>query len=235
MDFKNLTKWFKRDKEEQLEISDIKDMTLLILTDKTVPNLRAYLHSQGIKVDEIYYDINDAKIGMFMQSSYCRLVIMETGLGKFTSTVMREELSDLLGICDGVEKKISVFYTDSVIKSENTEGRRNKEVDWYKFTTTVDALNIIRTYNENYITEKELVADELETYEEVMKFKGKEIEIKENSNEVKANIEGDTYDKIVDIVRESLDNEKVYAISKDRKDTGVNIECDSLPIYEVVY
>ena len=216
-----------------------KDTALLLLIDKKIPNLRAYIHSRGIKVDEIYYDINEAKIGMFIQSGYCRLVVVETGLGVFTTTVMRAELSDLLGICDGVEKKITVFYTDSIIKSENTEGRRNKDVDWYKFKTTAETLDIIKAYNEKYVTDKELQEEVLESYEQVMKFTGDKVELKEDYNEVKANREGDPYDKLVGIVRNSINNEKVYAISRDRKhnkkDTEVNIDCDSLPIYDVAY
>jgi hypothetical protein len=129
---------------------------------------------------------------------------------------MRAELSDLLGIGDGIEKKITVFYTDSILKSENTAGRRNRHIDWFKYSTTTDAINKLREYNENYISDKELNIEPVESAEEVFKFKGKEAEIDVSDKEVKVYSYEDISIGVIENLRESLNNSessiKTYAV-----------------------
>ena len=152
------------------------DAVLMVLVDKYIPNFQKYMCDRGINVSNVYRSIEDAKVGMFMNSSCCRLIIIETGIGVFTTTKARAELTDLLGIADGINWFISVFYTDSIIKSENS--RKIKNVDWYEYSTVGEMIKQLIQYKEKYVMDGDLVEEVLPEYDEAVKLKFDELEVK---------------------------------------------------------
>ena len=74
------------------------------------------MRESGLNVSRIFKNIADARDELIMQTEPYRLVVVETGLGRFTSTSQRKEIIDLLGICTDEDSRASVFYTDSVLK-----------------------------------------------------------------------------------------------------------------------
>lgn len=170
----------KKGIETEVETPNIDaEMSLIILTERKLPNLRAFMADQGLNITEVYTDIEEAKIGLLMQSCGCRVAIIETGLGKFTTTAMRIELSDLLGMCDGIEKKVVAFYTDSLIKTDNTKGKKSN-AEWVQYQSTVEVANKLLEYKEKYTVNETVQPEKIESAETLLKIQGLFVGIKEN-------------------------------------------------------
>jgi hypothetical protein len=137
-----------------------------------------------------------------MQVEPSRIIIVDTGSGKFTNMSARKALVDLMGICDE-DTKISVFYTDSVIKSEvnNSYEVEGKKIEWYKYRSTADivATMLQHSKKENYIFDMEQHATETDV-ESLLHTRGIRVNVKDNMNlgmptilmeEIRVNMTGD--------------------------------------------
>lgn len=167
----------KRKESEDTEVIDSSEIALVILTDRRIPNMSDAFRDRGIPVFNIYTDIEEIKIGLLMQSGLTRVVIIDTGLGEFTTVTMRDEMTDLIGMCDGKEKRLSVFYTDSIIKSDSIKVAP-KNTDWQPYTAMSSCIDAILKYKERYV-DGEIEGDsELCSIEDALKIVGKEVEVK---------------------------------------------------------
>lgn len=141
--------------EQTDEVEEVvkEDMLLYIITDKTSTGLAEYFRNYGVHVSQVFTSITSARDTLLMSMEKFRLVVIESGTGRFASMIARKDLIDLLGICDE-DVKITVFYTDSVIKSEVTyaDETEDKPIQWLKFRSTVDVLaNLLKlSQTENY-------------------------------------------------------------------------------------
>lgn len=155
------------------EEQQTQDMILYIVMDKSIPGLINFFRECGVKVSNIFDDIVDAKNTVLMQSEPIRIVVVDTGLGKFTTTSMRSELIDMLGIADE-NSKTTVFYTDSALKVDTirTLGKSGKKIDWIQYKSTAVVAATILSYNENYIYDMEDDLDVIETSKSALNFKG---------------------------------------------------------------
>ena len=61
--------------------------------------------------------MTDIRNTILMQSSPTRVIFIETGMGVFTATKVRQEIIDTLSLSDD-DSKITVFYTSSVLKMD---------------------------------------------------------------------------------------------------------------------
>ena len=149
---KGLLDKIKRNTRQEISTSFTDKAELLILTEKAIPRMKQALKDRGLNVTDIYTDIEDIKLNLLMKTNTnCRIVVVERGLGVFNTTAMRVELTDLLGLCDGVSKKATVFYTDDILKSDNTKITKSHKIEWKHYKSTVDIINSIKDYNEDYI------------------------------------------------------------------------------------
>lgn len=198
--------------EEEVEKVE-EDMVLYLLIDRPVRGLMEYIRCLGINLSNIFNSIHDIRNAVLMQSNKCRIVVADTGMGKFTSTKNREELTDMLGICDE-NTRISVFYTDSIIKTDTIRelGKGKIDIDWFKYKGTVYMVADIMEYGEKYILDYD--SDELEKpieFNDLFNVKGVECESTVNNEiDVTSNI----------TVQEVIDN-------------MLNKDTDLLPKYEV--
>ena len=96
-----------RDAQQEVPIEKPKMMLYLVI-DKPVEGLLNYCRIPGVNVSNIYSDIGEAKNEVIMQSDPLRIVIVDTGLGKFTTTTMRAVLIDMMGISDD-QNRTTVF------------------------------------------------------------------------------------------------------------------------------
>lgn len=148
---------------------------LYIVTDKYNPGMLSYFRNYGVKVSNIFSNIDDAKDTILMQVGSSRLIILDTGTGRFTNMASRKSLVDLMGICDE-DTGISVFYTDSIIKSEvlTTEGVEDRLIDWYKYRSTADVLATLlqKSKTETYIYDSDEVDENIENSETILDLKG---------------------------------------------------------------
>lgn len=189
------------------DISDKEEMILYLITDRKVPGLINYFRECGVNLSNIYTSVDEATDTISMQSDRARIVVADTGLGKFTSTKIRHSLIDLLGICDE-NNKVSVFYTDSVIKVDSMSrlGKDADGIDWLKYSGTADMVAKILQYKENYVLD--YLADESEdmddtSHKELCGMKSKldfgELIVVDGlvPEELNKNMEGSEYQPIV--------------------------------------
>ena len=142
--------------EDTDEVIEKRKMMMFVIIDRNVDGLLEYFRQSGVNVSNIFYDITEAKNEVLMQTEPLRIVIIDTGLGKFTTTTMRGELIDMLGISDE-QNRTSVFYTDSVLKVDTLRslGKSGKAIDWNKYESTALVAATLLRYNEEYILDSE--------------------------------------------------------------------------------
>ncbi len=177
----------KIDEESNLEVEDTKkkdsndneekekDYVLYIIIDRKNPELLKYLRQLGINVSKIFTSIPDAKDSLLMQVEPSKIVIVDTGTGRFSTMSQRKEILDLMGIADE-DAMISVYQTDSVLKSEvkYMESLDNKDIHWHKYRSTADvAAHLLQNKGrENYIFDKEDMDEIEEIPENILDYKG---------------------------------------------------------------
>lgn len=152
-----------------------KDLILYIIMDKSNPSTLQYYRECGVNVSKIFTNINDAKDTLLMQINPVKILIVDTGTGRFSAMGSRKELLDLMGICDE-DARISVYYTDTVIKSEveYNESFEERNIHWHKFKSNTDVVaHLLRNIGkENYIYDNEDKDKISETPENILDFTG---------------------------------------------------------------
>lgn len=135
-----------------------RDLILYIIIDKNNPSLLQYYRECGVNVSKVFTNINDAKDTLLMQIEPVKILIVDTGTGRFSAMGSRKELIDLMGICDE-DARISVYYTDTVIKSEveYNGSFEERDIHWHKFKSNTDVVaHLLRNKGkENYIYDNE--------------------------------------------------------------------------------
>lgn len=133
--------------------TDNKEKVMLyLIVDKEVPGMLEYFRERGLNISKLFTDIGEARSNLLLQENKIRIVIIDSGTGRFVSTIVRKELVDLIGISDE-DNLFTVFYTDHVIKSSvlNDLSKELYTIDWFKFTTTVAVVATMLKYKEEYI------------------------------------------------------------------------------------
>lgn len=143
---------FEKDTVEDDEEEEDEDVVVYLVIDRQVTGLINYFRECGINISNIYNSIEGIRNKLIRQYGLaCRIIIADTGLGKFTTTKIRQEIIDLLGACDE-NNKFTVFYTDSVLKMDaiGVIGKNKSGIDWFKYTSTIDMVVNILKYRESY-------------------------------------------------------------------------------------
>lgn len=180
----NTIKNNKTSKKEKINGKEIEetskiDLILYIIADKAQPGLTGYYRNYGVNVTKIFTNISEARDTLLMQIEPFRVIVIDSGTGRFTNIGSRRELIDLLGICD-VDTRISVFYTDSAIKAdvELSDEVEDKEISWYKYKSTPDVIaHILQNRDkENYIIDSDDYIEE-EVDELILDIKGARVPV----------------------------------------------------------
>lgn len=173
------------DSEQTEETDKPRDLILYIIIDKANPSMLQYYRECGVNVSKIFTNINDAKDTLLMQVDPVKILIIDTGTGRFSAMGSRKELLDLMGICDE-DAMISVFLTDTVIKSEveYNESFETKKIHWYKFKSNTDVIaKLLQAKDkENYVyddNDKDSIDD---IPENVLDFKGFKAKVDDGIN-----------------------------------------------------
>lgn len=138
---------------EEKPVEQVEDVVLYIITDRHLPNMLQYYRERGVNVSNIFDSIEDARSALILNIEKSRLVILDTGMGQFSNMGTRRQIIDLIGISDE-ENRISVYYTDSVIKSEveYSDEVMGREISWHKYRSTADVIaHILKHKNEHYV------------------------------------------------------------------------------------
>jgi len=158
-------------------VQEKEKIVLYVITDREPDRILSYFRAHGIYVAKVFNSIEDARNKILMLDSKCRIVVIETGLGMFSSMKMKKELIDMLGICDE-NNHVSVYYVDTSIKSETLKelGKQKKSINWnryYNIYSVVKDLSNIET--EEYIQREDDDEEQSLEEEQMKKFKGAEV------------------------------------------------------------
>lgn len=131
----------KRDKDENGTIPKGKNKKdICILTEKNKEYLKEYLDAYDVNVKVIFSDIEDAKVHVLTINTPIRLIIMEYGIGRFSSSANKEDLIDLIGMCESDENDVIVYYTRKTLKY------KGGKVTWIKLKNTGEVVDDIINY-----------------------------------------------------------------------------------------
>lgn len=169
-----VSKHSKRKKSKKEEDDKPINLILYIVADKAHVGMASYCRNYGANVSRVFTNIAEARDNLLMQVEPFRVIVIDSGSGRFTNMGARKELIDLLGICD-VDTRITVFYTDSAIKTdvELSDEVEDKKINWYKYRSTPDIVAHIlqNSEKENYILDANS-NDNIVVDESILNIKG---------------------------------------------------------------
>lgn len=143
----------KKKKNEEVEQAPPVDCSLIILCEAVKNGIVQYFADNGIKIRNVLTSIEDTKIEVMTVQGPCRLVIVESGTGKFITQEARRDICDLLGLSDD-NTHATVFYTNSAIKTTIRNESKNMklvDVDYVEYGSMLTVLDKLLEYNETYV------------------------------------------------------------------------------------
>lgn len=164
----------KTDKEQE-EPEEIPDKVLYVVTDRLTYGLLDYMRNCGLNVANIYDNIDTVRNMMIMQMQPLRIVVIDSGTGKFITPTIRKDLIDMIGMADE-DIDFTIFYTDSIIKSNTIEevGKDSKNIEWFEYESTSVCVANIMSHKENYIMQGKTAKEIQITAEDILRMKGTE-------------------------------------------------------------
>lgn len=163
--------------EDSEDIVAPKELVLYMITDKVNSSALEYFRENGLNISRIFTNISEAKDTLLMQVNPSKILIVDTGTGRFSAMGARKELMDLMGIVDE-DARISFYYTDTVIKSEveYNDTIETKDIHWHKYRSTIDTvahcLMNIQKGTETYIYDNNDKDDVKDIDDNILDFKG---------------------------------------------------------------
>lgn len=159
-----------------------REYVLYIVTDKQADGLLSYFRYYGCKVSKVFTNIKDASEAVVMSMTPCKVVVIETGRGKFTSVSNRKNLMEVLSLGaetntsdDDYNNEVEIFYTDSIVKAEakNSVEFDYRKLKWHNYSTTAVVLATLlqELKEETYVYEYE-DSEEIDKSDDLIKFKG---------------------------------------------------------------
>lgn len=139
---------------------------IYVIIDKDISGITTYFRDYGINVSKVFTNIEAARNTIIMQTEPTKIVVVDTGSGKFASMAARKSLIDLIGIGDE-NSKITVFYSDTIIKNEVSYAKEvnDKDIKWIKYLSTPQ---VLATLLQNKGTDEYVIDSE---YAEVKELK----------------------------------------------------------------
>lgn len=199
----------KQEAEQEVEeVIPPTEAEVLVLTDRYHSNLLRYFRGCGFNVRKVYTDLKQLRNSVMFAYGPVRVVIIDTGLGKFTNLSARAEIKDILGMVEDT-CRISFFYTDTISLNEAKDSSEFnwKDIDWHKYVSTASTvatmLKTAQKKNEKYIIEEDISEEDEVTWESVMSGKCIELFHKKKS---KTPFGKPAYD--IDLIQENLYSEK---------------------------
>jgi len=146
---------------------------LYVVIDRYRHGLLNYFRESGLNVSNIYTNIANARGAILVQQKKSRIVIIDTGAGKFSAVPVRKDLIDLIGISDD-SNKISIFYTDSVIKTDALKGLgKRKGINWINYNGIASVVATLLQYKERYeLDDYHDHPDEMPTEDKIYSLRG---------------------------------------------------------------
>ena len=124
---------------------------LYVLTDKQSSSFLDYSRSSGLNVSKVFDNIDDLRVATLTQFDDARIVVIDTGSGRFITPTIRKSIIDLLGMKDE-NMKFTVFYTDSVLKSDAISSiGKDSNIGYIEYVSSMVCVATLLSYNEDFI------------------------------------------------------------------------------------
>lgn len=168
-----------QEKEKKNETSVIEDKTLILLLDNPKAGIISYLSQLGIEVKSLHTDVETLNMSLlsYTTEDKCRVVVVDSGTGKFTSKEAEYNLYGLIDLLNPSIFSLTVFFTNksffkfvkNTVNSINTSSETALNVDYVQYETIKTLVDTLKSYPERYMekgAEDTVIAEPL-------KYKGK--------------------------------------------------------------
>lgn len=151
-------------------------VSLFVLTDKLTPHTLEFARDSGLAVSNIFTSVDDLKSLLMTTFGVTRIVVVDSGTGRFVAPATRKDLIDAIGMADD-DVKFTVFYTSNLLKEDakNTLTDNSGNVEWvpYKCTSVCVAVMLMHKAEE-YVYDSVAYADAEKFEDDIMKHVGKD-------------------------------------------------------------
>lgn len=151
-------------------------VSLFVLTDKLTPHMMEFARDSGLAVSNIFTSVDDLKSLLMTTFGVTRIVVVDSGTGRFVAPATRKDLIDAIGMADE-DVKFTVFYTSNLLKEDakNTLTDNSDNVEWvpYKCTSVCVAVMLMHKAEE-YVYDSVAYADAEKFEDDIMKHVGKD-------------------------------------------------------------
>lgn len=151
-------------------------VSLFVLTDKLTPHMMEFARDSGLAVSNIFTSVDDLKSLLMTTFGVTRIVVVDSGTGRFVAPATRKDLIDAIGMADD-DVKFTVFYTSNLLKEDakNTLTDNSANVEWvpYKCTSVCVAVMLLHKAEE-YVYDSVAYADAEKFEDDIMKHVGKD-------------------------------------------------------------
>lgn len=168
-----------QEKEKQNETSVIEDKTLILLLDNPKAGIISYLSQLGIEVKSLHTDVETLNMSLlsYTTEDKCRVVVVDSGTGKFTSKEAEYNLYGLIDLLNPSIFSLTVLSTNksffkfvkNTVNNINTSSETALNVDYVPYETIKTLVDTLKSYPERYMekgAEDTVIAEPL-------KYKGK--------------------------------------------------------------
>lgn len=131
--------------------STIKNVNLFILCDNATNKFKEYIEETEIGAIQVYSSIDKARDELMLEFDEYRIVIVDTGTGKFSGIAQRRDIVDILGMMDD-GCTASIFYTDEALRSDIKQhmGKNIGKVSMTRYNGTADMILELTKLGEKY-------------------------------------------------------------------------------------
>ena len=168
-----------QEKEKQNETSVIEDKTLILLLDNPKAGIISYLSQLGIEVKSLHTDVETLNMSLlsYTTEDKCRVVVVDSGTGKFTSKEAEYNLYGLVDLLNPSIFSLTVLSTNksffkfvkNTVNNINTSSETALNVDYVQYEAIKTLVDTLKSYPERYMekgAEDTVIAEPL-------KYKGK--------------------------------------------------------------
>lgn len=168
-----------QEKEKQNETSVIEDKTLILLLDNPKAGIISYLSQLDIEVKSLHTDVETLNMSLlsYTTEDKCRVVVVDSGTGKFTSKEAEYNLYGLIDLLNPSIFSLTVLSTNksffkfvkNTVNNINTSSETALNVDYVQYETIKTLVDTLKSYPERYMekgAEDTVIAEPL-------KYKGK--------------------------------------------------------------
>lgn len=151
-------------------------VSLFVLTDKLTPHTLEFARDCGLAVSNIFTSVDDLKSLLMTTFGVTRIVVVDSGTGRFVAPATRKDLIDAIGMADD-DVKFTVFYTSNLLKEDakNTLTDNSDNVEWVPYKCTSVCVAVMMMHKaEEYVYDSVAYADAEKFEDDIMKHVGKD-------------------------------------------------------------